>query len=79
MKTVKEAWQEYLDEVVSKQAGATQIKETKGAFYSGALVMMNLSIKASTIENFDEAEKEFSKLNDEITTFAKEMVDEFNS
>ena len=76
MRTVKSGWQGYLENVVPKEAGEVQIKETEAAFYAGALVTMHLGLEAAGIEDIDEAEKAYSKLNDEIMTFAKEKANE---
>lgn len=79
MITIKDAWGGYLHSVVSKKAGPVQITETKAAFYGGALVMMGLTLETARIEDIDEAEKAYSKLNDEVTTYAKEIINEPDS
>lgn len=74
MKTVKESWDGYLHNVVPKTAGPVQIMESRSAFYAGALVVLGLSLEAANIEDIDEAEKAYSKINDEVMTFAQEMI-----
>lgn len=76
MRTLKDGWRGYLRNVVPNDAGEVQIKETEAAFFAGSFVTMNLSLEAAGIEDIDEAEKAYSKLNDEIMTFAKEKANE---
>lgn len=42
MHTIKKQWESYNTEVVPRQAGITQRKETRRAFYAGATAMAGI-------------------------------------
>lgn len=68
---VKEAFNSYRAEVVPANAGAAQVRETKRAFYSGALIMFQ-AILASLEPGEDATEGDVKVLEDldiELKTF----------
>ncbi len=55
MNKIEAQWQSYMKDVVPKEAGATQIRETRRAFFAGAEAMMNICQAVGT-EHVSEAE-----------------------
>ena len=51
MNTVQAAWESYLREVVPQYSSATQVRETKQAFYGGALIMFEMMTMLPESEN----------------------------
>ena len=46
MKYIQNGWASYLKVIVPKNAGATQIEETKQAFFGGAAVLLTTMLNA---------------------------------
>lgn len=76
MPTVKDGWNRYLHSCIPRNAGPTQITESKAAFYAGALTFFGLSGDVIDIEDDDEAAKAYSKLREELNAFAEAQLNE---
>jgi hypothetical protein len=75
---IQEQWESYLTNVVPKSAGATQILETKRAFYAGAETALNLMLlKAddSDQESLDEGAAFVQALFTELDEFSKSQLE----
>lgn len=67
-------WEKYKEMVIPKNAGEVQIRETKKAFYSGALI--GVIKQAEVVNNFSgrEIQEETEKLFESINYVAKNIV-----
>jgi hypothetical protein len=56
MKTVAQEWAEYEKAIVPKNAGPTQVKETKRAFYGGCMSMLHILMAMTDLSDNDGAD-----------------------
>lgn len=49
MKTIKENWQSYKDNVVPAKAGKAQILETNRGFYAGSMSTLSIILELGTL------------------------------
>ncbi len=71
--TIEKLWNEY-SKILPEEAGVTQIKETRRAFYAGATSMFILMCKASEHKEVD-AIKIMTALDAEIRRFTAGLGD----
>lgn len=80
MKTVKEKWNKYLHQCVSKKACPQQIYETQAAFYAGVITMLDFMVDdVADMKDEEKGAAAIDKLNQELLNFAQEKVNESNS
>ena len=77
MKVIERSWRSYLASVMPKDAGETQIKETRQAFYSGAAILFTtmtseLFFDEGVQETADDIEK-MIQIQKEVDAFGAEL------
>jgi len=77
MEIIKTAWESYQAHVVSPNAGATQIVETRSAFYTGAAVLfMTLTTTPVLSEGDEPTEGDLAmmqSIQDEIDAYGAQL------
>jgi hypothetical protein len=73
IETLKEMWESYLKDVVPPQASATQVKETKLAFYGGITSILSTLADMGRNMNRVESEKVIKAYLLEMRAFAEEL------
>lgn len=74
--TIQQRWETYLREVIPVDAPAIQIGECRRAFFAGASGMF-LSMQEASADpvSEDDGVVELERLNQEIQTFVRDVVD----
>lgn len=76
MNTIKEEWKEYEKMTMSKAAGEIQRKETKQAFYAGALTVLGtLNTIAESGESDEDSMLSLENMMAECKDLIEELVD----
>lgn len=76
MKTVAELWQSYVDDVLPKNAGAVQRRETRRAFYAGAGAILGAVVSglSEDPEPTNEDVRALDTLHEELHAFARDVA-----
>ena len=73
MKTVSDYYDSYSKDVIPRDAGPSQLRETRAAFYSGAMTMFTMMNDVGDVDDMDEAMKALGAIHDEMEGFQKEL------
>jgi len=70
---IEDAWISYRKQVITNDAGAIQVKETRQAFFSGAVILWTLILSSLTddSEPTDEDLELMESIKDELDDYAK--------
>ena len=74
IKSIKENWEEYKSKCVPKDAGESQVFETRMAFEAGCMIMFESVVSIVDNLNEDQGCAEFDKIAAEIQLICKERV-----
>lgn len=71
MKTIQQEWLEYRTACISPKAGVEQLMQTKQAFYSGVMIMLN--IVQSAPDDDESIRGMMSSINQDLKIFEQEL------
>ncbi len=73
MKDIESYYESYSKDVIPKDAGPTQLSETRAAFYCGAIAMFEMMNEVGDLHDMGEAMKALDEINAEVKAFIEEM------
>jgi len=73
-KRLAKQWQEYRERVMPAEAGLTQVRETRRAFYGGAAVLLGIVLRDVSPSGADVVEESDLEMMDDLDFELKEFL-----